>query len=404
MRRLTFAWLLCLGLSATCLNAQELTCGTKNPEKLSQADLQFAQLAQERANKANGGTVRVIPVAVHVIYSIEPNDPHNISQDQIDSQIEQLNADFSGQSGGVDTEIRFCLAGINRVLLPNLINIESSTNAPILKDSVQADPNLFLNVWVVNSVTENGSFVYGYSTYPQQLGTAPQLDGIVVRSFFFGSRGNIATGDDYNMGRTMVHEVGHWLSLLHVFQNGCDNASNCATEGDCCCDTPPQEAELRKCRTLKNTCHGDNPDKKDPVHNFMGYSDDQCRTEFTECQKARIQLCLDSMRPTAWFLEGGDCPPLRMRPKLARNLQVLAYPNPFSNNTKLKVEIIGKETPITIQVFDAQGRMVAQIADRQLFPIGHHEYQFEAPAPGIYLARVSSPWHTKSIRLVSTAR
>jgi hypothetical protein len=373
------------------------------PAQLGPADIEFGLLAQQRANKVTG-IVKVIPVAVHVIYSIELNDPHNISLNQITSQIDQLNADFSGQSGGVDTEIQFCLAGVNRVLLPNLINIESTGNGAILKDSVQADPNRFLNVWVVSSVTTSGSFSYAYSTFPQQLATAPQLDGIVCRSFFFGNVGNIATGDDYDMGRTMVHEVGHWLSLLHVFQNGCDNASNCATEGDCCCDTPPQLEEIRKCPFRRNTCRNDSPDKADPLHNFMGYTSDKCRTEFTECQKARMQLCLETLRPNGWFPVGSDCPPLRMAAPTLRDLKVTCYPNPFSTETSISVVVEGKETPVTVTILDGLGRQVATLLDYKALPVGNHAFNFDAPAPGMYLARVASPWATKTIKLVSLTK
>lgn len=398
--------LLCLFAGEVSLMAQDSICGTRMPAIPSPADIEFGRLAQERAGKV-AGIVKVIPVAVHVIYSIEPNDPHNISLSQINSQITQLNADFSGQSGGVDTEIQFCLAGVNRVLLPTLVNVESTTTATALKDSIRADPTRFLNVWVVNSVTESNAFVYAYSTFPQQLASAPELDGIVCRSRYFGNVGNIATGDYFDMGRTMVHEVGHWLSLLHVFHNGCDNAATCATEGDCCCDTPPQLEEIRKCPIQKNTCHDDNPDKKDPLHNFMGYTSDQCRTEFTDCQKARMHLALETFRPDAWFPEGGDCPQLR-RPQSTtdsnRGLQVSTHPNPFAMETAIQVTVEGKETPVTVTIMDTQGRIVAKLLEHKPLSSGFHQVRFDAPTPGIYLARVSSPWTAKTIKLVSIAK
>jgi hypothetical protein len=41
-------------------------------------------------------------------------------------------------------------------------------------------------------------------------------DGVVVDSQYFGLSGSGAF--PYNLGRTMTHEVGHWMNLRHIWE------------------------------------------------------------------------------------------------------------------------------------------------------------------------------------------
>jgi Pregnancy-associated plasma protein-A len=385
--------------------SQAEPCGTPDPGRAALSDISFALRAHATTNKVTE-TVKVIPIAFHVIRSFDgfPPDPTNISDAQIATQMQVLNDDFRGRSTGIDTEIEFCNAGVNRLLFPQFATVDQLGSAIALKDSIQVNPDSFLNVWIVNGLTNGGAALEAFSTYPKDLATHPELDGIVIDYSYFGTFPNSPSHRDG--GRDLVHEIGHWLSLLHVFQGGCDDNSTCETQGDCCCDTPPQKERLYDCQTLKNSCKDDQPDKNDPVRNHMGYSNDQCKWEFTACQKARMQLCLDSIRRTAWFPLGSDCPRFKkaVDRNAVRDIQIAVYPNPFSNETSINVTVTGKETPVTVTILDTQGRQVATLLDYKVLPVGEHEYRFDAPYPGIYLARVASPWATKTIKLVRLAK
>lgn len=72
--------------------------------------------------------------------------------------------------------------------------------------------------------------------------------------------------DDWNQGHIAVHEAGHWFGLNHTF------AGSCGATGDFVDDTPAQRSEVYGCPADSDTC----PDSPgvDPIHNFMGYTDD----------------------------------------------------------------------------------------------------------------------------------
>ena len=67
----------------------------------------------ESFNKASSHGIYIIPVVIHIIHD---GGTENISEAQVQSQIQILNEDFgklpgtNGDGNGVDTEVRFCLA------------------------------------------------------------------------------------------------------------------------------------------------------------------------------------------------------------------------------------------------------------------------------------------------------
>lgn len=80
-----------------------------------------------------------------------------------------------------------------------------------------------------------------------------------------------------------VHEVGHWLGLLHTFQFGCGQLRH----GDLIRDTPTQKQAVFTCAADTDTCPDD--PGLDPVDNIMGYSH-SCRSVFTPGQQKRMKF------------------------------------------------------------------------------------------------------------------
>jgi hypothetical protein len=87
-----------------------------------------------------------------------------------------------------------------------------------------------------------------------------------------------------------VHEVGHWLGLRHTFSGGC-------LFGDGVEDTPSQGRPTWSCEESQNTCPRIfHPERKDPIHNYMNYTPDECMTEFTPGQIARMKKMWEKYR------------------------------------------------------------------------------------------------------------
>ncbi len=246
-------------------------------------------------------SIKTIPVVVHVIHL---GGSENISDAQIQSQIDVLNEDFrkmagtNGDGGGVDTEIEFCLAkktpdgkctnGIVRInsLLSNHLTYQRSQ----LKELSYWDNTRYLNMYVVKTI--NGtSGILGYSSFP---GGPPDEDGIVVRHNYFGRIGTAST----SLGRTTTHEIGHWFGLYHTFNNGC--GTDVCLDGDYVCDTPPVSAPNYGCPSSVNSCSNDSPDIPDQVDNYLDYSNDNCKSMFTTGQKIRMHATLNSLRFDIW--------------------------------------------------------------------------------------------------------
>jgi hypothetical protein len=250
-----------------------------------------------------------IPVVVHVVHNGEEiGTGPNISEGQVQSQIQVLNEDFrriSGTNGfntnGVDTQIEFFLAledpegnvltepGIDRYNGGRFVwptGLATSVDSQ-LKPATIWDPNRYFNIWTVNFGGFVGRNLLGYAQFPSNSGLmglnenegSAQTDGIVVGYKYFGSgeKGDFPDlNETYNLGRTATHEVGHWFGLRHIWGDG-----DCSVD-DFCADTPVSEGPNYSCE-INISCG-----TQDMIENYMDYTDDQCMSIFTQDQKDRM--------------------------------------------------------------------------------------------------------------------
>lgn len=126
----------------------------------------------------------------------------------------------------------------------------------------------------------------GFATFPQDLKRNGSRDGVSIlySTVPFGQ-------PPFDLGMTAVHEVGHWLGLLHPFQGGCSG------NGDFVADTPAEAGPDFQCAVGRDTCAGGGVDD---VTNVMGYNDDACMNHLTQGQIARVIAMCSKYRPLAF--------------------------------------------------------------------------------------------------------
>lgn len=256
-------------------------------------------------------TIVTIPVVFHVINSGQPvGTGINISDAQLLSQIDVLNECFRKRNADTslipnwfkgreaDIEVEFCLAtatpqgtpttGITRDYYTNTSNFDANVKPP-----TQWDPTRYLNIWTT-ILTGN---ILGYAT-PPFFGPANQ-DGIVLDYRYVGKSPANPFGSG-KMGKTCVHEAGHYLGLFHTFQDSCTGTTpqTCGIAGDRVCDTPPSsEATFGSSPNLvQNTCTETPVDDYDMWMNYMDYVDDNWLIMFTKGQRDVMRAVLNTSR------------------------------------------------------------------------------------------------------------
>ncbi len=251
------------------------------------------------------GVIYKIPVIVHIIYQTAED---NITREQVLDAISVLNRDYRRLNAdtsitraifkpvAADTEIEFVLAkldpqgncteGITRTF--SNLSANASDN---VKSLIHWDNKKYVNIWVVKNIAIGGGTVLGYAYKPAGPTQSYIQDGIVIRHDHFGAIGTALhpTLGSQAIGRTLVHEMGHYLGLDHTFEGGCS-----VNGGDHCADTPPVFQNNFGCQIGINSCTNDNPDLPDQVENYMDYSDDDCYNMFTNNQKGIMRASLAS--------------------------------------------------------------------------------------------------------------
>ncbi|KAL9044256.1 MAG: hypothetical protein Q9214_002593 [Letrouitia sp. 1 TL-2023] len=142
----------------------------------------------------------------------------------------------------------------------------------------------------------------GLATYPVDNPTDEQrwLDGVRV---------DIKTMPDgalagYNEGKTLVHEVGHWLGLFHLWYSDYDTddheGGTCTPNGGDQVDDTPLQMDPSpalpngQCPVGRKSCPESNGE--DNWWNLMDYGWDRCRKEFTPGQVTNMHRSWNNQR------------------------------------------------------------------------------------------------------------
>jgi len=193
----------------------------------------------------------IFNVSFNIVFTNETRGGGWIPDSDIHDQIQTLNRDYN------DTGISFVLVKTTRINSPEWFvhAYPGSDQEQEMKKMYNIGDASTLNVYTLtfNSTTKS----LGSASIPSAYYRDPKSDGVMIR------HSTVTNGprEHYNMGRTLTHEVGHWLGLFHTFEGGCDDGV-----GDNIADTPPQASGSEGCPVGRDSCPGDGPDL---INNFM---------------------------------------------------------------------------------------------------------------------------------------
>lgn len=401
-------------------------CGTAVPSGHWESVFQQKIAAFEsdlRGRSLSPANTYVIPVIFHVIHGGEVvGTSPNVDPFQIQSQIQVLNADFSGNglnasgypanafvnwalaqslpsssldsSGRVriaDMQISFCLAekdtlgnllpepGIDRInyQAKGWTNPASFTTVNSLKAYLDGtikpqsiwNVTRYLNIWISD---RNPAIMYtGVATMPPWSGLpgiqaggegTDSTDGIWCYAKVVGSYTEYPQGDYASpgvAGRTITHEAGHYLGLRHIWGDGA-----CAT--DYCDDTPPAAAQnvgIPAYPLNAGSCStpSNSPDGE-MFMNFMDYPTDLSKYMFTPDQVIRAQTAMLNSPYRNQLGTHGLCSASSVQ-DISGTVAVRVSPNPAAG--LLQAEIAGQQVE-ELKLFGMTGNFLSAVAGKTI--------------------------------------
>jgi len=291
-------------------------CGTHSEpdvqfEKWIQEKIRFKRTRLRTAGKAQLNVYR-IPVVVHVIHNGEQiGEGSNLAESRIIQQIESINKDFRRLNDdrvntpaifddlAADVHIEFVFAkqdpegnptnGITRKVGNREIYNVNNSSIRLLREEIYWPPADYLNIYSLDL-----SGFLGFANQPNSdiltdlNDPGIPIDGVLIDFEYLGI--NPLASQFSSFGRTLTHEIGHYLGLYHIWgNNGCAN-------DDYVDDTPVQDTDNSN---LGSPCTfpKEDPactDEPEMFQNYMDYTDDFCMNLFTIGQRERMRIVLEN--------------------------------------------------------------------------------------------------------------
>ncbi|WP_170110160.1 M43 family zinc metalloprotease [Flavilitoribacter nigricans] len=260
-----------------------------NPDYAEFHQRKFVKL--ETAN-FNGRANVVIPVAVHY-QRLRGSIDVQCLRDQAQNQIDILNADYGGTNSDIsewNNNASSFFPGVSNgqaAITFELANI----NHPSGYGLVDGDPAVTINATRGDSDRNWAGYLNIFVRNIQYLGYSPlggdgDGDGVVIDDEAFGSGsgcGDVTPGYPYDLGRTLTHELGHYLLLDHIWGGGCGSDDGVGDTPDS--SGPYYSGETTFCPELGVASCG----STDMHMNYMDYVYDACMYMFSAGQATRME-------------------------------------------------------------------------------------------------------------------
>ncbi len=350
--------------------------------------------------------VITIPVVIHVLYN---NTAQNITDAQILSQLQSINNDYRKLNTdaakvpaafaplAADARIVFCLAKIDGSgkpatgIIRKYTSAESWTADDGMKFSAQGgdnawDPKRYLNIWVCNLFGRS----LGYSSLP---GSQIDKDGVVIQYNVFGTTGNVIA--PFNRGRTLTHEVGHWLGLKHLWGD-----ANCGEDG--IADTPPQQNFNNGCPSFPHKTSCSINGNGDMFMNFMDFTDDACMYMFSKGQTIKMRSLFAAGATRNSILNSTVCDSNAVQraalPEAAPLVKasISLYPNPAAKFINIESRNASGLIRQTVKICNVYGDVVIS----QLLTTQKTTIVIQQLSAGIYFLKIGDGKANKTIRFV----
>lgn len=367
------------------------------------------QIELGKKDPVTQSVVITIPIVFHIVWETAAQ---NVSNNCINAQLAVLNADFRKlntdwtkvtQPGWAalvaDCEIQFCLATKDPTGASTTgITRTQTTAAPFAMSGNPVkftanggkdiwDRNKYLNIWVCDL----SSGLLGYAQFP---GQGASTDGVVIDYQYMVGSAGCGTAP-YNLGRTSTHEIGHWLSLYHIWG---DDGTAC-TGSDQCSDTPNQAGENYQCWAA-GTVRTDACATASPGFmwmNYMDYTDDACMYMFTAGQKARIVSAMNgSTRVGLKTSAATNCSVTAIEETiLSDNISI--FPNPSTG--EVSITTLTNINSMDLKVYNAIGEEV--VAKKiNVSSSGETKINLSSKPDGIYLFEVKTSEGTITKKII----
>ena len=270
------------------MTREDHDCATHVPEDAEieavESELRVFRMANMngafRQRRQAGYSYLKIQLVFHIIHDGGSGMP---TLNMLNRQMAVLNEAYSGStaSAGIDTRIRFEKKS-HRFIDSSMY----AGNCRGLSSSLRAT-HAYADSSIINVFTCPADGYLGWAYLPWQYSEGSKYQIILIHP-------QTMPGGSYsglNLGDTLVHEMGHYLGLLHTFAG---NSGSCDKD-DKVDDTPLEATPNYGCSAGRDTCPNDAG--LDPIWSFMDYSKDACMNRFSAGQVERMRDLILAHRP-----------------------------------------------------------------------------------------------------------